>query len=189
MFLFNIMTKGLKHLFVAGFSGLLLCSCLKKESFPPEPIIAFKSFNAYDSYNGQLVFSFTDGDGDIGLKSDENLTLSGPDSIYYYNLYIKVLYKNSQGNFVDTTIYYTETISTDTGLVTVTKVDTGAIRQRIQFVENNNKDKALKGEIYVQLVNGYRQSTAHKTIKYRFYMYDRARNRSNIAESEELNVP
>src|ERR1700741_1772622 len=109
--------------------SFLLSSCLKKETYPDEPVIEFKSFQAYDNYNALLVFKFTDGDGDIGLKADENLDLTGSDSTYYYNLYKKTYYKNHLGQFVDTAIYYTQTIQTDSGLITVTSVDTGLIRQ------------------------------------------------------------
>ncbi len=166
-----------------------LSSCLKKEIYPNEPQITYKSFNAQSIDKALLVFSFTDGDGDIGLKPNENLNVSGSDSIYYYNLYIKTYYKNYQGIFKDTAIYYTQTITLPNGTTsTITKLDTGLIRQRIQFVSNNNKDKSLKGEIYVDL-NGYRQSVKHKVIKYKFYMYDRSRNKSNVVESPELVVP
>lgn len=183
------MNRIVKYLCYSAIPAVFLCSCLKKESYPNEPVIEFKSFQPYDAYNALLVFKFTDGDGDIGLKPGENLTLTGADSTYYYNLYIKTYYKNYMGQFVDTAIYYTQTIQTDSGLLTITKVDTGLIRQRIQYVENNSKDKALKGEIYVDLKNGYRQSTKHKVIKYKFYMYDRSRNKSNVVETPELNAP
>ncbi|MFL5754572.1 MAG: hypothetical protein ACJ76F_14260 [Bacteroidia bacterium] len=178
-----------KYFFFLLLAGLIFPGCLKKESYPNEPVIEFKSFQAYDSYNALLVYKFTDGDGDIGLKADENLTLTGADSTYYYNLYIQVLHKDNTGQFVYSLIPYTQTIQTDSGLVTLTKIDSGLIRQRIQYVENTNKNKALKGEIYVDLKNGYRQSTSHKTLKYRFYMYDRSKNKSNVVESPELSAP
>ncbi len=169
-----------------------LSACLKKESYPDIPAIEYKSFTAENMDKALLVFKFTDGDGDIGLKPTENLT----DSLYYYNLYIQTYYKNYQGIFKDTTIYYPVTYIVHVptpypghdSTVHTTKVDTGLIRQRIQFIENNNKDKALKGEIYVDLY-GYRQKTAHKIIKYKFWMYDRAKNKSNVVETPELIVP
>ena len=172
----------------AGFT-----SCLKKETYPVIPAIEYKSFTALSADKALLVFTFTDGDGDIGLKPTENLN----DSLYYYNLYIQTYYKNYQGIFKDTTIYYQSSYVVHVpkpypnghdSTVYTTKVDTGLIRQRIQYITNNNKDKALKGEIYVDL-NGYRQRSFHKIIKYKFWMYDRSKNKSNVVETPELVIP
>ncbi|HWY36901.1 MAG TPA: hypothetical protein VNX68_19815 [Nitrosopumilaceae archaeon] len=184
------MIRMFKYLCLCFTLSLILSSCLKKETYPDQPVIAYKSFSAYNGDKAQLVFSFTSGNGQIGLKSSENLNLTGPDTIYYYNLYLHVYYKNYLGQFVDTAIYYTQTMPNPSGpgYITVTHIDTGLIKQRIQYVPNTNKEPALKGEIYVDL-NGYRQSSAHKIIKYKFYMYDRLRNKSNVAETPELQVP
>jgi hypothetical protein len=67
-------------------------------------------------------------------------------------------------------------------------VDTGLITQRIQFVEKTTKEDYLKGEFQINL-NGYRQSSNHKVIKYKIYFYDRAQHKSNVLETPELIVP
>jgi hypothetical protein len=124
------------------------------------------------------VIKFTDGDGDIGLRSSDTTGPYGKTTPYYYNLYIKTFYKGHDGVFKDTSIYDLQTNSIDTGL----------IRQRIQYVEKTTKENYLKGEFQITL-NGYRQSTSHKVIKYKIYFYDRALHKSNVLETPELNVP
>ena len=164
---------------IFSLAASLLFACKKlKETYPVEPEIEFKSFFAYDKYNALVVYKFTDGDGDIGLKPEDTIGDFNKNSIYYYNLYIKTYYKNSQGVFKDTLIFDTQT----------NKIDSGLIRQRIQFIENTTKDSYLRGEIQISL-NGYRQSINHKIVKYKIYMYDRAKNKSNVIETPELVVP
>jgi len=125
-----------------------------------------------------MVLKFTDGDGDIGLKSSDTTGSYKKTNPYYYNLYIKTFYKNKDGVFKDTLIY---DMNTNT-------IDTGLIRQRIQYVPKSTTEDYLKGEFEISL-NGYRQSTAHKTIKYRIYIYDRALHKSNVLDTPELSVP
>ena len=158
---------------------VFLFSCKKsKESYPVEPKLEYKSFVAYDKYRAFMVLKFTDGDGDIGLKTSDTTGVYDKSSQYYYNLYIKVFYKTTDGSFEDTAIY---DILTNT-------VDTGLFRQRIQYVEKTNKEDYLKGEFEISL-NGYRQLASHKIIKYKIYFYDRAQHISNVLETPELICP
>ncbi|MCS6935599.1 MAG: hypothetical protein NZM35_10690 [Chitinophagales bacterium] len=54
--------------------GVLFCAvwgCVKPPDYPIEPIITFKSLSATKVNSGQvdtIVFTFTDGDGDIGVN-------------------------------------------------------------------------------------------------------------------------
>lgn len=74
--------------FIAICAGALACT--PDPVFPDEPIITFKEY----SYNGsdtlKVVFSFTDGDGDIGVTptgTDSNMVLTlyykGPDGLFH----------------------------------------------------------------------------------------------------------
>jgi hypothetical protein len=158
---------------------LLLNGCKKpSDSYTKEPKIEYKSFTAIDLYTAQLIFKFTDGDGDIGLRTGDTAGIYSINTPYYYNLYIKTYYKNYLGQYVDTAIFDQQT----------NQIDSGLIRQRIQFIENETKEEYLRGEIIVDLY-GYRQSTKHKNIKYKIFMYDRAKNKSNEIETPELIVP
>ncbi len=158
---------------------VFLISCKKsKEEYPIEPVLEFKSFNALSKYEAFMVLKFTDGDGDIGLKSSDTTGIYDKSTPYYYNLYIKTYYKANDGTFKDTAIYDLQTNTIDTGL----------IKQRVQFVEKTNKEDYLKGEFEINL-NGYRQLASHKTIKYEIYFYDRALHQSKIIETPELICP
>ncbi|MDP2388477.1 MAG: hypothetical protein Q8M29_19040 [Bacteroidota bacterium] len=158
---------------------VFLVSCKKsKEEYPIEPVLEYKSFVAYNKYEAFMVLKFTDGDGDIGLKSSDTTGIYDKSTPYYYNLYIKTFYKATDGSFKDTAIYDLQTNTIDTGL----------IKQRVQFVEKTNKEDYLKGEFEISL-NGYRQLTSHKVIKYKIYFYDRALHQSKVLETPELVVP
>lgn len=157
----------------------LFFSCKKDpDSYPIEPSIAFKEFIPINKYEAVLTLTFTDGDGDIGLKTTDTIGIYGKSTPYYYNLYIKTFYKSNNGIFKDTLIYD----------VLTNKLDSGLIKQRIQFVEKTTKEDYLKGQFIINL-NGYRQSLSHKIIKYKIYFYDRALHKSNEIETPELIVP
>jgi hypothetical protein len=158
---------------------IVFSSCKKNpDSYPIVPEIDFKSFIPSNKYEAVLTLTFTDGDGDIGLKTSDTIGIYDKSSPYYYNLYIKTLYKSSNGIFKDTLIYD----------VLTNKIDSGLIKQRVQFVEKTTKEDYLKGHFVINL-NGYRQSLSHKTIKYKIYFYDRALHKSNEIETPELIVP
>ncbi len=62
------------------FSLLVLASCGKIETLPPEPHIEYTSFTVFDTTDllgntimgGRLKFYFEDGDGDLGLAVPED---------------------------------------------------------------------------------------------------------------------
>lgn len=164
-------------LFAAVFL-MLISSCIKRTKFPKEPVVEYKSFGILDNQNAVFVFKFTDGDGDIGLRAEDTTGDFSRGSIYYYNLYMKYLYKNASGNFVPFVYFNTQTGQNDTIV----------LKFRTQFVESKTKDKGLQGEVYVNL-NGYRPTSSHKSFKYEFYFYDRAHNKSNVTGTEEINTP
>ena len=76
-----------KSKIVIVFLSLSLLSCLKPISYPNEPIIEYVGFESL-SDSGKLTFSFTDGDGDLGLDQNIITPPHDPGSYYYYNLYI-----------------------------------------------------------------------------------------------------
>lgn len=65
----------------------MVSSCFKNQEYPVEPMISDPSFTLLGD-SAILNFSFTDGDGDIGLDPGDTLSPYEPDSFYYYNLYI-----------------------------------------------------------------------------------------------------
>ena len=149
---------------VAAFAAaIVLSSCIKKVVYPDIPAIAFQNFVAvFDTgkvaVRGYLTISFTDGDGDIGLRPEETQPPFDTGSIYYYN-YIIDYYEKQNGKFV--------------------KLDFSIpFNARIPYLTPLNSNKAIKGIIVDTLM--LNPQPAHDTIKFKFYIYDRALHKSNI---------
>ena len=151
------------------FLSVLLFSCLKPESFPNEPIIAFNNFTATGD-SGTLVISFTDGDGNIGLAEGDTTGDFSPASKYHHNLFVEYWEKIDgigwqQGKDIngdDINFLYRVPVLTPTG-----------------------KNKALKGNISVVIEPTYYNpiSSDSDTIKYIITLADRSFNESNTVES------
>lgn len=142
---------------------VLLASCMKKEVFPDIPQIAFQSFTLeFDSgmyaRRGFLTISFQDGDGDIGLRSDQNMPPFDTGSLYYYN-YIIDYYEKQNGTFVKRDL-------------------DPPYNARIPYLTPDDPNKAIKGIIVDTLV--LNPMPVHDTIKFKFFIYDRALHKSNL---------
>ncbi|MEI7663969.1 MAG: hypothetical protein WCK34_17315 [Bacteroidota bacterium] len=141
---------------------LLFPSCRKKEVLPDIPEIAFQSFvTVFDTgkvaTKGYLTISFKDGNGDIGLKPEETQPPFDSGSIYYYN-YVIDYYEKQNGKFVK--LNFTVPFSA-----------------RIPYLTPDDPSKAIKGIIVDTL--GLNPKPAHDTIKFKFFIYDRALHKSN----------
>jgi hypothetical protein len=145
-------------------------ACTKIQTYPPEPEIAYKSFSIYDTVLlgntikiGILQFSFIDGDGDIGWKDTLSTPPANPEG---YNLFV-TMYEMINGTFF--------------------KVDdervSDPIKYRIPYIENDGPDKSLKGDIYVEFQYFFHD---FDTIRYEFYIIDRALHESNLATTPEI---
>jgi len=155
-----------KVYFIFIVALLFLAACREPVTYPDEPQISFSDFYLYVTENelgtqtltGDLVFAFTDGDGNVGLEEfDDSLTLILPDSILY-NLFLQTwAYKD--GAF--------EEVSEDDG---------GYLKYRIPYMDK----EPLNGTVTVKLEYPI---IAFDTVFYTFYMYDRDLNRSNTDSS------
>lgn len=151
---------------------VIFSSCKKQQIYPDEPSIEFKSMEKIPNETGVdmeafFTISFTDGDGDIGLKEEDTLAPYNQGSEYYYNFYIFYLEKQN-GEFVE--------VQTPTDF-----------HSRIPYVEPDLAQRGIRGEIEIRLfINN--MASQYDTIKFRSYIYDRALNKSNIIESPEIIV-
>jgi hypothetical protein len=154
------------------FSILALASCGKIETLPPEPRIEYTSFAVFDTTDllgnqikgGKLKFYFEDGDGDLGLDvPDEN---AETDTI---NLFVN-LFRVNNGKVSPAPV---NDPFTPTGF-------------RIPYMERTGQNKILKGDISV--IFFYLFYTQEDTIKYDFYIKDRAGNSSNTASTSLIPV-
>ncbi len=142
---------------------LQFSSCMKKESYPDVPEIAYESFAAvYDTgrypKSAILTISFRDGDGDIGLRFFDTLPPYQKNGQYYYN-YVIEYFEKRMGTFV--------------------KVDLDPpFSARIPWLTPDDQNKAIKGIIVDTLQMN--PKPLYDTIRLRFFIYDRALNRSNV---------
>lgn len=171
---FENMRRILAALLIAVF---ILPSCLKRDEFSDIPIIEYKSISQFE--NSLIVrFSFTDGNGDIGLKEDEDYYPFGPCDPHYKNLVVDP-YRTVEGEF----ILARKVVPSDCGPDSITTFDTVGYDQRIKYIVPETRDKTLEGDIEVTL-NEVLEEFPNDTIKFKLRLYDRALNASNEIETE-----
>ena len=145
-------------------------SCTKVEKLPPTPNIKFTSFAIFDTTDmlgnktkgGRLKFYFEDGDGDLGLETPS-------------------------ANKTDTTnMFLTLFRKKDGDLVRITGLDPllPYPAYRIPYMERLGLNKILKGTVSITFL--YLFYTPTDTIKYDFYITDRALNKSNVESTSEI---
>ena len=148
---------------------LLMVGCLKKKEFPIEPIIEFESFNI-EGDSGVLMISFTDGDGDIGLREYDTISPYNLGSEYYYNLYLDY-YEKQNGTWVKRDL-------------------NPPFAYRVPVITPSGQNKALEGTIEIDIVPIYYDpASVYDTIMYRVRLIDRALHVSNEVESDEIITP
>lgn len=166
------------YILIAGFMGLFACE--KPSSYPLEPLIYYSEFvqvkNSYGKDTiGILKFTFTDGDGDIGVNTDDT---SGK-----FNLFINY-YEFSNGEFrkVPYNVYKDTVINGDTLLI-VDRVDTVNYNARIPNLTPSGNNKSIKGDTEVEIPTNIRLSDS---VYYEFYIADKANHVSNIEKTQTI---
>ena len=134
----------------------IMQSCKQEEEYPIEPTVTFKEFTFSDTVllgntvkRGTLTFSFTDGDGDIGFD-----TISPRQNTIFMT-------KHKMAN----------NVLTQMDLL----VDLNYFVERIY---KDDKKQAVSGDMKIEDLNEYAMSFGD-TIMYKFYIVDRAGNKSN----------
>lgn len=170
---------------IAGIGILifLLPHCKEKEIYPVIPSIQYKSISFIENSLGldsmmQLDFTFKDGDGDIGLDDGDTFPPFNPivDSAgnsknkYYYNAYV-YLYKQTNGVFYPVMRPFVN--------------DTFFYAFRAMNITPDGRHKAIRGDIDITIEEPVLTNPGD-TVKYVFYIYDRALHQSNWAESPPL---
>jgi hypothetical protein len=157
---------------IVFFTVFIVASCGKIETLQPEPRVEYTNFTVFDTTDllgnqimgGRLKFYFEDGDGNLGLEAPEDTDES--DTI---NLFV-TLYRMNDGEF---------TIAPDNDPFRTTGF-------RIPYMERTGQNKILKGNITVTF--SYLFYSAEDSIRYDFYVKDRAGNLSNIASTSLIPV-
>jgi hypothetical protein len=156
-------------LVIVVFSLLAFVSCGKIDTLPEEPRIEYTSFTVFDTIDllgnivkgGRLKFYFEDGDGNVGLDPPSAEEGGSLDSI---NLFL-TLYRMNDGSISP---------APDDDPMKPTGY-------RIPYMERTGQNKILKGDISVVFM--YLFCSEEDSIRYDFYIKDRAENLSNIAST------
>jgi len=160
-------------------AGIFVLSCKKiTNPDPGPPVITFKSFSVVSETEAYLHFTFTDPDGDIGLKSSDTTGAFANGSPYYNDFHMRFQFKNYLGNYIDSA--WVDPIANT--------VDSGFVLYRIPYVDNKSKDKSLNGEIIIKMA-GFRPVSNKPNFRYQFYIYDRAHRKSNTITTPEFYYP
>ena len=162
--------KTLNRLALLAFFVVALISCGKIQTLPDIPRIEYTDFTVFDTVDilgnaakgGRLKFYFEDGDGDLGLPAP---TPDGEgDSL---NLFF-TLYRMKDG-------------------VIAPAPDNDPLKPsnyRIPYMEMLGQNKILKGTIAVTFF--YLFYSEQDTIRYDFYLKDRAEHISNTVSTSEI---
>lgn len=167
-----------KIVIILVVSGFLISSCKKKEEYPVVPRIDFMDFTKWADRGIDtavtMKVSFTDGDGDIGLP-DDTLPPYNPHGRYYYNFIISYMEKKS-GQWKYYLVYNNTTL----------QYDTVNYNSRIPWLTPDGGNKAIKGEIELQMKILRPVVSNYDTIRFDAFIYDRSLNKSNIIRTPEL---
>ena len=157
---------------------LFITSCKRYEDYPPEPSIEYLDMTLLRDeqgidQRGVLKFSFSDGDGNIGLYDSDTLPP------YDYNLFVRYFEKQN-GTFREIFLI-TENYINDTTI----EYDTASFNGRIPILTPAGKNKAISGEIEDTLfVNN--PLSAFDTIMFEVYIQDRDLNKSNTIQTPPI---
>jgi len=148
-------------------TGGIYRQCEAPPVYPDTPVINYESFSLFVTTNsldqevlaGRVNFSFTDGDGNVGMDPlPDTLAIGLPDSVRY-NMFFQ-LYDLQEGDFVK-----------------IPEEDGGLLKYIIPFLDR----QPLQGTISVTIEYPI---ISYDTIFYTFFMFDRDYNRSNTDTTE-----
>jgi len=159
----------LRHIILIIVIVGMFYSCKKKDVYPTVPEIKFENFLTIYygglSYpdRGVLIFSFTDGDGDIGLYQSDTLPP------YDYNLFISY-FEIQNGDTVEVFLTQTDPATGD--------IDTLNFNGRIPLLTPPGSNKSISGEVE-DTIFIHNPLSPFDTIMFKAYMVDRALHKSN----------
>ena len=162
--------------------ALAVSACQKPVEYPIEPKIAYEGFtylmNPDSTFSGEGVisFSYTDGDGDLGLDDADTLPPFGFNDAYYYNMVVDYL-KWVNGEFVKTPLL-SWNVQTQT-------YDTVTFNARFKRLRDSEEPKAISGKMdYTLTVQN--PFSPNDTVKFEIRILDRALHESNVIQTEAI---
>ena len=167
---------------------LAMLACQKPIEYPVEPQIAYEGFtylfNADSTFSGEGVisFSYTDGDGDLGLDDSDTIPPFGFNDAHYYNMLVDYL-KSDNGVFVKTPLLspHVPTYPGDTLVL----YDTVTFNARFERLRDSEDPKAISGTIEYKLTvqNPF---SPNDTVKFEIRILDRALHESNVIQTDPI---
>lgn len=163
-------------LLLLAFAGFLSCS--KEKDYPVIPELQYEGFEEEANNSGYLTFSFTDGDGDIGLGSADTLPPYNPGSQYYYNIYLPVL-KVEHDSVKPLLILNSQT----------QQYDTAYLSYRIKPIDAVSSNGSLKGKMIVNIdLSIIKPFLPNDSIAFDAYIFDRNLHKSNIIRTPVIKL-
>ncbi len=157
-------------------------SCRKFEDFPVIPEIAYQGFLLENNVEtgiterGVLIFSYQDGDGNLGLAKNDTFPPFNFGSPYYYNLIIDY-YEMRNGKFEKIPLIFWNNETQ--------QYDTLTFNSRFPILTPPTGNLAIKG-IFQDTLFLYNPLSKFDTIKFSVYIYDRDLNKSNVIETPPI---
>ncbi len=146
-----------------------LISCVQRSNYPKEPVIKFENFEqTLDT--AYLSIRFTDGDGDLGLNNrGDTLAPYNAAGKNYFNVILSY-YSKRKNKYLKASSY--------------------AGDFRFDRLKSQSRSGELAGVIKLKMFRPYHlpNDKPGDTIKYEFYMKDRALNQSNIENTGDIIV-
>jgi hypothetical protein len=148
---------------IAVLLVILSVSCLKKNEYPVEPVIEFKSYSVQQASDGTdsigyLSINYTDGDGDIGLSANQTT------GQYQYDFFLKLLREKNGG--------LEEVILPDTS---------SSFNARIPVLTPSGSNKNIRGVITIAIGLTYaRNYILSNGIAFDVSIEDQAMHKSNL---------
>jgi hypothetical protein len=159
-------------------TGLILVvtgvnSCVKKPEYPSTPVIKYKDFIRYgsaaDPDSVELVVTFTDNEGDIGLSPEDKKGILKDGNLFMIYFY------DSAGTWAAFDPNPVPPLDTMKVIYSVPPV-----------LPDGDPTEPVKGSIFVKQFRPFR---AHNKIKYVVYMYDKALHRSDTIHTPAITFP
>ena len=162
--------------------ALAVSACQKPVEYSIEPKIAYAGFtyliNPDSTFSGEGVisFSYTDGDGDLGLDDADTLPPFGFNDAHYYNMVVDYM-KCVNGEFVKTPLlsWNAQTQS----------YDTVSFNARFKRLRDSEEPKAISGTMDYKLTvqNPF---SPNDTVKFEIRIFDRALHESNVIQTDPI---
>ena len=162
--------------------ALAVLSCQKTVEYPIEPKIVYEGFtylfNPDSTFSGEGVisFSYTDGDGDLGLDNADTLPPFGFHDAHYYNMVVDYL-KCVNGEFVKIPLLSWN--------MQTQCYDTVTFNARFKRLRDSEEPKAISGTMdYTLPVQN--PLSPNDTIKFEIRILDRALHESNVIQTDPI---